>query len=291
MPTFDTPEPITLTVELGVGDIRIVASERTDTAVDVRPTNSERKGDVTAAQQTQVSYADGRLLIKAPKGWRRYAPFGGRDSIDVEVGLPSGSQLRGDAAVAALRSSGRLDECRFKISAGSIDIADAGPVDLRTSAGDVTVGRVAGDAELRASSGELRVDFIEGNAVVKNSNGDTRIGEVTGDLRVHSANGDIVVDRAQATVVAKTANGDVRLGEVAGGAVQAETARGRVEIGVAEGVAVWLDLRTSLGNVQNDLDAAAEPAAGEHAVEVRARTALGDITVRRAHSSDAGTKQ
>src|SRR4051794_40672573 len=152
MPTFDTPEPITVTLDLGVGDVRIVASERTDTAVDVRPTNGERKGDVVAAQQTQVSYADGRLLIKAPKGWRSFTPFGGRDSIDVEIGLPSGSALRGDAAVAALRSSGRLDECRFKIAAGSISIADAGPVDLKTSAGDITVGYVTGDAELTASS-------------------------------------------------------------------------------------------------------------------------------------------
>src|SRR4029078_11437317 len=80
MPTFDTPEPITLTVEISVGDIRIVASERTDTTVEVRPTNSARKGDVTAAQQTQVLYADGRLLIKAPKGWRHFTPFGGRES-------------------------------------------------------------------------------------------------------------------------------------------------------------------------------------------------------------------
>ena len=76
------------------------------------------------------------------------------------------------------------------------------------------------------------------------------------------------------TVVAKTANGDVRLGEVATGATQAETARGRIDIGVAEGVAAWLDLHTNFGNVQNALDATAQPAAGEETVEVRARTEL-----------------
>src|SRR5437764_958604 len=39
MPTFDTPEPISVTVEFGVGDLRIVASDRTDTMVEVRPSD------------------------------------------------------------------------------------------------------------------------------------------------------------------------------------------------------------------------------------------------------------
>ena len=37
MPTFDTPESITVTLEIGVADVRITAGERTDTVVDVRP--------------------------------------------------------------------------------------------------------------------------------------------------------------------------------------------------------------------------------------------------------------
>ena len=174
MRTFDTPEPITVTVEIGHGDLRIVASERTDTSVDVRPSNSARKGDVTAAQQTRVEYSGGRLTIRAPKGWRHLAPMGGRESIDVEIALPAGSELRGDAAVAAVRSTGRLGECHFKIAAGSIDIPDAGAVQLKTAMGDITLGQVGGDAELTTSSGAVRVDRIAGNAVVKNSNGDTR---------------------------------------------------------------------------------------------------------------------
>lgn len=287
MPIFDTPQPITVVVELGVGDLRIVASERRDTAVEVRPTDTARKGDVDAARRTRVEYADGRLLVRAPKGWRSFSPGGGRESIDVEIGLPNGSELRGDAAVAAMRSTGRLGECRFKVAAGSIDIADAGAVELRTSAGDITVGHVGGDAELSTSSGAVRVGRVDGAAVVKNANGETRIGEITGDLRVSGANGSIVVDRAQATVVAKTANGDVRLGKVASGGIRAETARGRIDVGVADGVAAWLDLVTSFGNVRNGLDATESPRAGEGTVEVRARTAFGDITVNRAGSGTA----
>ena len=73
MPTFDTPNLISVTLEVGVGDIRIVASDRTDTVVDVRPSDPAWKPDVTAAELTRVEYADGRLLVEAPKGWRQWS--------------------------------------------------------------------------------------------------------------------------------------------------------------------------------------------------------------------------
>jgi hypothetical protein len=288
MPTFDTPEPISVTVELGVGDIRIVASDRTDTKVEVRPSDGAKKSDVTAAEQTRVEYADGRLLIKAPKGWRQYTFRGGGESIDVQVDLPAGSHVRGEAGVAALRCSGRLGECRYRTGVGDIQLDQAGPVQLKTGAGDISVDQAVGDAELITGSGAVQIDSISGTAVVKNSNGDTWIGEVTGDLAVNAANGKISIDQAHATVAAKTANGDVRLGEVARGAVLAQTGMGKVEIGILDGVAAWLDLDTRFGKVRNNLDAAERPEPGEDSVEVRARTAFGDITIHRAFANNAG---
>jgi putative adhesin len=288
MPTFDTPEPISVTVELGVGDIRIVASDRTDTMVEVRPSDGAKKSDVTAAEQTRVEYTGGRLLIKAPKGWRQYTFRGGGESIDVQVDLPAGSHVRGDAGVAALRCRGRLGECRYETGIGDIRLDQVGRVQLKTGAGDITVDQAAGDAELTTGSGAVRIDSIDGKAVVKNSNGDTWIGEVTGDLRVNAANGRISVDQAHATVAAKSANGEVRLGKVARGVVLAQTGFGKVEIGILDGVAAWLDLNTRFGNVQNDLDAAERPEPGEDAVEVHARTSYGDITIHRSFANDTG---
>jgi DUF4097 and DUF4098 domain-containing protein YvlB len=288
MPTFDTPEPISVTVEFGVGDLQIVASDRTDTLVEVRPSDPAKKADVTAAEQTRVEFAGGGLLIKAPKNWRQYTPRGSGESVDVTVELPAGSQLRGETGVAALRCRGRLGECRFKTGIGDIQLDQAGAVQLRTGVGDITVERAGGDAELTTGSGSLRIDGIDGTAVVKNSNGDTWIGRVTGDLRVNAANGRISVDQASATVAAKSANGDVRLGEVAHGAVLAQTGFGKVEIGIRDGVAAWLDLNTRYGTVRNDLDTAERPGAGEDAVEVRARTSFGDITIHRSSANDAG---
>jgi DUF4097 and DUF4098 domain-containing protein YvlB len=291
MPTFDTPEPISVTVELGVGDLRIVASARIDTMVEVRPSDAAKQADVTAAEQTRVEYAGGRLLIKAPKNWRRYTPRGGGESIDVQIELPAGSHLRADTGVAALRCQGRLGECRYKTGAGDIQLDQAAAVQLRTGIGDITLAQADGDAELSTGSGSVRIDGIDGAAVVKNSNGDTWIGQVSGDLRVNAANGRISVDRARETVAAKSANGDVRLGEVAHGAVLAQTALGKVEIGIRDGVAAWLDLNTRFGRVHNDLDPTERPEPSEDAVEVRARTSFGDITITRSVADGTGKDQ
>lgn len=289
MPTFETPEPIAVTVELrGIGDLRILARDRTDTIVEVRPSDPTKKSDVTAAEQTRVEYANGRLQIRAPKGWRQYSWWGGRESIDVEIELPSGSQVQAELGVAAMRCSGRLGECRVRTGLGDLELDHAGPVQLKTGAGDISVDRAAGRTELTTGSGAVRIGSIDGTAVVKNSTGDTWIGEVRGDLRVNAAHGAISVDRAQASVDAKTAFGDVRLGEVARGAVLAESGFGRVEVGIRDGVAAWLDLSTRFGNVESDLDTAEHPEPGEDAVDVRARTTYGDITVRRSFANVIG---
>jgi Putative adhesin len=285
MPTFDTPAPILVRLELGVGDVRITATDRSDTVVQVRPTDPAKKSDVAAAEQTRVEFTDGSLIIKAPKGWRRYTSRAGGESIDVEIALPSGSQIRGDAGIAALRCSGPLGECHYNTGVGNIQVDQAGPAHFNTGVGNIAVDRASGHTQINTGSGTVRIGSVDGTAVIKGANGDTWIGDVSRDLRVIAANGSISVDHSHATVVAKTANGDIRLGEVEGGTVVAQTSLGKVDIGIRDGVAAWLDLNTKFGKVYNELDAAVRPAPGDKAVEVRARSAFGDITIRRSVAS------
>ena len=49
--------------EIEVGDIHIVASERTDTTVEVRPSDAAEQADVAAAEQTRVEFSGGRLVV------------------------------------------------------------------------------------------------------------------------------------------------------------------------------------------------------------------------------------
>jgi DUF4097 and DUF4098 domain-containing protein YvlB len=291
MPTFDTRQPIAVNLEIGVGEIRIVAGDRTDTVVEARPADPARKADVTAAEQTRVDYSDGVLRIKSPKGWRHHSLRGKADAVHVLIDLPAGSTVQGEAGVATLYATGRLGECHYRSGAGDIRIEEAGAVSLKTAAGDINVGRAGGPCVVATASGDLRLGMIDGTAVVKNSTGDIEVGEITGDLRVSSANGKVSVDRAAATVSVSTANGDIRLGEVRRGAVVAKTAYGRIDVGIRDGVAAWLDLNTAFGKVQSDLDAAERPPAGEDVVELKARTAYGDITIRRSAPAPLANRQ
>jgi len=280
MPIFDTPEPISATVEVVVGDVRVTATERPDTVVEVRPSDPGADLDVKAAEQTRIEYTEGRLLVKAPKQ-TRLGLFGKPGSIDVEIQLPTGSQLHGSSALAGFTATGTLGEVRIKTSIGDLTLERTGPLDVSTATGEIKVAAVTGPASVSTSSGTLRIGEVNGDATVKNSNGDCLIGAVTGNLRVNASNGDITVERAGGDVTATTANGAVRIGEVRRGQVSLKSAFGELEVGVAPGAAAYLDLNTRFGNVHNRLDVAGEPAAGEEKVEIRARTSFGDIVIRR----------
>jgi DUF4097 and DUF4098 domain-containing protein YvlB len=281
MPVFTTPEPIYVTIELGMGDARIIASDRTDTVIEVRPRDDSKASDIRAAEQTRVEYSSGRLLVKTTQ--RSF--FGRGSSVDVTIELPTGSHVQGDSGMGEFSCEGHLGECRFKTGMGNIRLDHTGELHLKTGMGNIAVDRASGDADVTTGSGDVRIGTIEGAAVIKNSNGDTVVGEVTGDLRVKSANGRISIDRAHASVIAKTANGNVRIGEVMRGAIVLETAAGELQVGIREGTATWLDVSSHYGRVRNSLDEADSPEPSEATVEIRARTSYGDILIHRANQT------
>lgn len=278
MPVFDTPESISVTMELGVASVRIAASDRADTVVEVRPSNVDDESDVQAAAQVRVDYTNGTLQVTGP---RRAFDFSKKSrSVEVSIELPSDSRLSAHLLMGDVNAAGRLGETRVKTT-GNVRLEQTGALRLHTGVGRVTVGGVAGDAEISTGSGTVQVGEVAGAVAVKNSNGDTTIDAATGDVRVRNANGAIEVTRAGAGVDAKTSNGGIRIAEVVRGSVVLGTAMGDLEIGVAPGTAAWLEVNTGFGQVRNLLESTARPGGAEQTVEVRGRTAYGDITVRR----------
>ncbi|MEV0373629.1 DUF4097 family beta strand repeat-containing protein [Streptomyces sp. NPDC050636] len=278
MPSFDTPEPISVTLEFDIGTARITASKRTDTVVEVLPSNGADDADVRAAQQTEVTCSGGRLLVKGPK---KRSLFGKSGSVDVTVELPTDSDLLGVSPMADLICEGRLGECRLKTSLGTIRVEEAAAVNLRTGHGAISVDRVTGDAEV-TGAGRIDIGDIAGAALVKNVNGESVIGEIAGDLKVSSSNGHIAVDIAHASVDAKCANGSIRIGGLERGRATLQAAAGDIEVGIREPTAAWLDVHTRVGSVRNSLGPAEAPGDSGDTVEVRARTGVGDIVIRRA---------
>ncbi|MFE5615272.1 DUF4097 domain-containing protein [Streptomyces sp. NPDC056524] len=278
MPTFETPEPLSATVEIEIGRARIVAGKRTDTVVEVMPSDPGDKLDVQAAAETKVTCAGGKLLVKGPK---KRSLFGKVGAVDVTVELPAGSELIGSTGLGELIGEGRFGNCRLTTAAGDIQLEEAAAVRLKTSHGDILVDRTTGEAEIQGS-GRVRVGRIDGSATIKNLNGETAIGEISGELRVNSSNGPIGVARAESSVTAKTASGAIRLDEVVRGQITLDSAAGGLEVGIAEGTAAWLDVRSKAGRVRNELGAAEGPGQSDETVEVRGRTSVGDIVIRRA---------
>ena len=194
MGTFTTRRPITATVEVPAGTVRLAAADRTDTVVDVRPHDPACPDDVSAAAHTRVDFADG-------------------------------------------------------------DYADCV---LRSASGALTVGRVRGNLKADSASGRITAATVDGAAAVSTASGDVRVDTIRGDLGV------------------RTASGAVR------GEIVAQTSSGDVAVGIVDGTAALLDLRTRSGSVRNALTPTDGPADGDDTLVVEARTTSGDIAVRRA---------
>ncbi|MBB5076158.1 DUF4097 family beta strand repeat-containing protein [Nonomuraea endophytica] len=232
MKTFETPEPVQAALDLAAGDVRIVAERRGDTRVRVNPLDPANDDDATAAGLTEVEYSAGRLKVYTPRLWRHRT-----GAVEVEVLLPEGSGLEVDLSAGGVHSHGRLGETR-----------------IRTTHGEIQLDQTAG-LHLKAGSGHVCVAAVEGPAVIKMPSGDLFLGEVTGSLRVRAANGRIVVERAHADIEVTTAHGDIRIDEVIRGLVTLTTGSGTVDVGVSEGSAAVLHLRSTYGTVHDLLEA------------------------------------
>lgn len=275
MPTYDTPQPIDLTIDLRVGAVDIVAGDRTDTVVTVSPTDPAKALDRRGAAATTVDFDGRRLIITGPKPGLNW--LGPAESVDLRVELPTGSRVSADVAVGAVRAVGRLGATRVKSSTGSVDLERTGDLWVRAAHGSTTVGAAEGDVDITAKHGHIRLGTVDGDATLRSSHGSITATECTGRLDVSLSYGDLELTRALASVAAKTGYGSIRLGEVSTGSVEVESGYGPVAIGVRAGVRARFDLSSKEGRVRNRLaDAASDPSA---ALAVRAHARFGDVEI------------
>jgi hypothetical protein len=280
MPTYNTPSPIDLAINLPVGAIDVVASDRGDTVVTVSPTNPDKANDRRGAEETKVDFDGQRVTVTGPRP--RVSWIGPTESVDVKIELPTGSRLTAEAGVGGVRTVGRLGATRIKSSLGAVDVDATGDLWVRASHGNVTVGAADGGAEITTDFGQIRIGTVSGDAALKASHGTIAIGESGGVVEAKLSYGEFEIAKALASVAAKTAYGSIQLGEVSSGAIEVESGYGQVTIGVRPGVPAWLDLSSKEGRVRNELAGDTTPDASEDTVSVRARTQWGDITIQRA---------
>jgi Putative adhesin len=262
MPTFQTPEPIAVRIEVPAGWIRLFATDRTDTVVNVRPRDESRSSDVSAAERTRVDFRDGTLVVS---GTKRGLPLFRGGAIDLEIALPARSRLHVSLASAALRADGEFADVKVAGASGDVEI-------------DVVTRRL----KAATASGSLTVHAVEGSAAVTTASGDVTIWGLDGDLKLNAASGSLSVGRLRGRVKARTASGSVAITAAVRGDVSADTSSGDVAVGVAEGTAARLDIITGSGVVTNTLQPSDGPEQGDETLVLQVRSGSGDVNIHRA---------
>jgi hypothetical protein len=165
MPTFDTPSPIQIRIDVSGGSVRVRASARTDTVVTVRPGSERKAADVQAAEQTRVEYADGRLVVTSPRR-PRLLFMGTMPSVDIELLVPAGSGLEAALTAGDVDCEGRLGAVRIDNRYGEIRVREAsGNLRLDSACGDVTVERAEGSVGATTKYGQVSVHQAGGGSL------------------------------------------------------------------------------------------------------------------------------
>jgi putative adhesin len=260
MPTFATPGPVTATVEVAGAQVRVTASDRTDTVVLVEPRNPASRKDVKVAGKTKVDLADGQLTVKT------ITPGDKSGSVTITIDLPAGSRLAAYLAHSSVQADGPLGRCELQMASGQVQLDRIDALRANISAGEVAIAHIAGRAD------------IDGGASA------VRIGHAAADLELSSASGGFDIDRADGSVTATTASGAIRIGRMTHGQAKLMNGSGNIEVGISDGTAAYIDVNSERGAVRNSVASPGGTDASDATVMVHARTRHGDITIQRAAS-------
>lgn len=278
MTVFAVTEPPEVRIEIQVGRVDIVATDRKDIVVTVSPSNPGRSGDRSAAEQVRVDQAGTAVRIISPF---RLNLFGPGDSVDVLVEVPAATTATVDVKYGSVTASGALAACRMNVPYGNVTLASATRLDLSVGHGEVRVARVAGDAELALKSGAAQLGRIDGALRLSGSNATVMISSVGSSADVTTSSGVVELGRAGGSVRVRSAYGMVRISELVRGSARIECSYGGVDVGVRRGASIWLDAVSQHGVVRTDLPASPGPAEEDETLELYVRTGYGDITIHR----------
>ncbi|MFD7450027.1 DUF4097 family beta strand repeat-containing protein [Kitasatospora sp. NPDC059827] len=179
MQKFATPAPVSAVLDIPAGRIRLIAADRADTVVEVRPADAGKSRDVKAAERVEVAYVDGVLRVEAPEAGNRL--LGNSGSVEVTVQLPTGSRVDATAALAEFRGVGRLGDVTIEAAQGTVKLDETAGARLDLQAGDIAVGRLGGPAEIRTQKGDLRItEAVQGAVTLRTEYGQIEVGAARG---------------------------------------------------------------------------------------------------------------
>ncbi|MFE2991498.1 DUF4097 family beta strand repeat-containing protein [Streptomyces sp. NPDC059262] len=178
MQKFATTAPVTAHLDIPAGRVQLIAADRSDVTVEVRPANASKSRDVKAAERTTIAYDNGVLRVVNPAGEQHFGPSG---SIEVTVQLPAGSRVEVKAQAAELRAVGRLGDLVFDGAYQHVKVDEAAGLRLTATDGDVEVGRLTGPGEISTARGDITVaEAAGGKLTLTTQSGDITVTAAAG---------------------------------------------------------------------------------------------------------------
>lgn len=278
MPTFDTPGPIAATVVVAGAEVRVTASDRTDTVVLVEPIDKANQSDVKVASKAKVDFAGGQLSAKTTVSGDK------KGSVLITINLPAGSSLVAYLAHSRVHADGSLGECELHMASGQVQLDRINALQANIAGGEVTIGHIAERASIEGAASALRISEAMDTVRLSSSGGQTWIGHAVADLDLSSGHGGFDIDRADGSVTAKTGDGAIRIGRLTRGQAELLNRSGNIEVGISEGTAARVDATSKAGSVRNSVPPQENPDPSDDKVTIRARTRYGDIILQRAAS-------
>lgn len=274
---FPVAGPIQIVAAIRGSDLDLTAADVTEATVQLEPLR-DNGPTRRLLEESRVDFVDGVLHIELP----RIAAFGfnvSAPALRITALVPTGSDLRLTSGSGDIQVTGDLGAVRVRTGSGDATLRTVTSLNVASGSGDVSVTSLT-DADFSTGSGDVRVGEASGRITFKSGSGNL-LAERVADLSATPASGDVQIDEFAGFAKVRTASGDVVVRRAVRGVFEAVSASGDVVIGVAPGTAVLLDCSSSSGRSRTELDASDAPDQDENSLELRARSASGDILVNR----------
>lgn len=275
--------PVTLVLQVPGGSVEVDATgDDAVVTVHVEPLNRAAE-DLLDRLDLTVDADTVSLVVPE----RRRSSVRGGPEFALRTTVPAGSGLRALTASAEVSVTGVLGEVDVSTASGDVELPRVGGGRVAVASGDLSVGEVDGSVSVESASGEVSVGRAGESVRARSASGGVRVGEVGGDLAATSASGDVEIGRVAGRLTAQTASGDVAVAVVVGPLARLTTLSGDVRVGVPDGTAVWLDVKTLSGDLHSEFagsgsgPGSGEPVDGEQVLDLAVSTLSGDVDVRR----------